>query len=75
MRFGIDSQQYRALLTAFVVMCAFASAQVGQVAQTDRSGQAARADLPQTGSTDTQFKQRDQRYRLRNPFTAIFDVR
>jgi polysaccharide export outer membrane protein len=54
-----------ALLTAIVVTCAFASAQVGQVAPTDSSVQAARADLPQTGSTDTQFKQRDQRYRLR----------
>ena len=64
-----------ALLTAIVVTCAFASAQVGQVAQTDSSVLAARADLPQTGSPDTQFKQRDQRYRLQKPFTATFDVR
>ena len=64
-----------ALLTAIVVACASASAHVGQVAPTDSSVQAARADLPQTGSTDTQFKQRDQRYRLQKPFTATFDVR
>jgi len=50
---------------AIVVMCGFASARMG------KSRKAARADLPQTGSTDTQFKQRDQRYRLRRPFTAI----
>jgi hypothetical protein len=64
-----------ALLTAIVVTGACASAQVGQVAQTDSSVQARRADLPQTSSTDTQFKQRDQRYRLQKPFTATFDVR
>jgi polysaccharide export outer membrane protein len=62
-----------ALLTAIVVTCAFASAQVEQVAQTDSSVQAARADLPQTGSTDTQFKQRDQRYRLQK--SDVIDVK
>ena len=62
-----------ALLTAIVVTCAFASAQVGQVAPTDSSVQAARADLPQTGSTDPQLKQRDQRYRLRK--SDVIDVK
>jgi polysaccharide biosynthesis/export protein len=62
-----------ALLTAIVVACAFVSAQVGQVAQTDSSVQAARADLPQTGSTDPQLKQRDQRYRLRK--SDVIDVK
>src|ERR1019366_3139567 len=61
-----------ALLTAIVVACAFASAQ-GQVAPTDSSVQAARADLPQTGSTDPQLKQRDQRYRLRK--SDVIDVK
>jgi polysaccharide biosynthesis/export protein len=62
-----------ALFTGIVVTCAFASAGVGQVAQTDSSVQAARADLPQTSSTDTQFKQRDQRYRLRK--SDVIDVK
>jgi polysaccharide export outer membrane protein len=62
-----------ALLTAIVVAYAFASAQVGQVAPTDSSVQAARADLPQAGSTDTQFTQRDQRYRLRK--SDVIDVK
>jgi polysaccharide export outer membrane protein len=61
------------LLTAIVVTCTFASAQVGQVAQTDSSVQARRADLPQTGSTDPRFKQRDQRYRLRK--SDVIDVK
>jgi protein involved in polysaccharide export with SLBB domain len=62
-----------ALLMAIVVTCAFASAQVAQDAQTDSSAQVARADLPQTGSTDTQFTQRDQRYRLRK--SDVIDVK
>jgi polysaccharide export outer membrane protein len=62
-----------ALLTAIVVTGAFVSAQVGQVAQTDSSVQAAQADLPQTGSTDTQFKQRYERYRLRK--SDVIDVK
>src|ERR1039458_253555 len=61
-----------ALLTAIVVTCAIASAQ-GQVAQTGSSVQAARADLPQTGATDPQLKQRDQRYRLRK--SDVIDVK
>ena len=75
MRFGNDSQQYRGTSHGNCGDVRLRSAQVGQVAQTDSSVQAARADLPQTGSTDTQFKQRDQRYRLQKPFTATFDVR
>ena len=62
-----------ALLVAILVTCACTSAQVGKVAQTDSSAQAARADSPQTGSPDTQFKQRDQRYRLRK--SDVIDVK
>ena len=61
------------LLVVILWTCAFVSAQVGQVAQTDSSVQAARADLAQTGPTDTQFKQRDQRYRLRK--SDVIDVK
>ena len=53
------------LITAILMTCNLARAQVGQVSQSGSVVRDARAELPSTGSPDVQFQQRDQRYRLR----------
>lgn len=53
------------LITAIVMACAFAVALQGQVPHTDSAVTTERADSSQTGSSNVQFQQRDQRYRLR----------
>ena len=52
------------LVTAIVMTYAFPGVLPGQVSQSDSAVTAERADSSQTGSSNLQFHQRDQRYRL-----------
>jgi protein involved in polysaccharide export with SLBB domain len=52
------------LVTAIVMTCVFPGVLPGQVSQSDSAVTAERADPSQTGSSNLQFHQRDQRYRL-----------
>ena len=53
------------LVTAIALTCAFPGLLPGQVSQADGAVTNQRADSSQTSSSNVQFQQRDQRYRLR----------
>lgn len=61
------------LLMTLVMACALVAAQVTEVSGTSSSVQAPQANTDQTTRVDTQFQQRDPRYRLRK--SDVIDVK
>jgi polysaccharide biosynthesis/export protein len=56
-----------------LVTCAFTSALLGQVSQSDSAATTAHADSSPTGSPSVPFQERDRRYRLRK--SDVIDVK